>query len=262
MKTTLWENWAVRSEIAYSWALESLPTYYPDYIHLYNTSVPWGGDFNRAVGVKLADFRSFERVVEQVEKIHRERGLERPDRYDVLPPALEAPAWQAYLAGKGYRLETAIFFCAPALTGKLPAGFSLIRPAEREYLAWFRRLVKRRGYYEEAWFQSVKPLQLNFVKTFKPYWLMKDKALAGWVYCAQLGEVARLFEVEVAGEFRGQGVGKALLQAVRQEAGAGGAKHVLLQASEDLRGFYEKAGLRECARSSIIWLKTEAAGSD
>ncbi len=261
MTPITWESKALQSEIVYSWALESVPTFYPDFIHLYNSSVPWGGDFNRAVGVRLADFQSFERRVEQVESLHRDRGLERPDRYDILPPALDAEAWESYLAGKGYRLETAIFFCAPILDGQPATGFSLVRPTEREYLDWFRRLTKARGYYEEAWFQSLRPLQLNFVKTFKPYWLLKDKALAGWVYCAGLGDYARLFEVEVAPEFRGQGAGLALLEAIRQEAGRGGAEEVLLQADETLRGFYEKAGFRECARSSIIRLKTEAAES-
>lgn len=236
-------------------ALKSRPIEYPNFIHMYNAFVPWCGDFNRAVGVRLSDFRSFEEIVYQVESIHSEKNLERPNRYDIYPPALNEELWRDYLLQKGYRLETAIFLCAPTLNESLPSGFALKVPSEQEYIEWFRRLVQSRGYYDEQWFQMVRPLQLHFVQIFKPYWLLREGDLIGWVYCANLGEFARLFEVEIRQEFRGQGLGKTLLRAIRIEGGKLGTQFILVQSGERLRGFYEKAGFKECARNSIIWLR-------
>ena len=75
MKQHNWPEIALHSEIAYSKALGSVPTAYPDFVHLHNETVPWGGDFNCAVGVRLTDPFSFDRVVAQVKRIHREKGL-------------------------------------------------------------------------------------------------------------------------------------------------------------------------------------------
>lgn len=250
-----WENIALASEIEYSKALGSTPVEYPNFIHMHNPFVPWGGDFNRTLGVKLFDDRSFEAVVSQVESLHRDRGLEKPDRFDIHPPALEAGLWQDYLSYKGYRLETAIFFYAPVLSGELAPDFSLVIPTAEKYIDWLRRLVQARGYYDEAWFQKLRPLQLNFTNTFKPYWFLRNGEFVGWVYCAHLGECARLFEVEICQEQRGQGLGKLLLQAIRMASYQMGARFVLLQAGEGLRAFYENAGFQECSRNSIIWQK-------
>jgi len=254
MQSMDWERRALDSEIELSRANKSMPIEYPNFIHMYNAFVPWCGDFNRALGVKLSDFQSFEDVVGQVESIHRQHNLERPNRYDIYPPALDEAVWNGHLAEKGYRLETAIFFCAPTLSGNLPSEFTFGVPAEQEYMEWFCRLAQSRGYYDEQ-VQRVGPLQLNFARVFRPYWLLKDGALAGWVYCANLGEYARLFEVEICEEFRGQGLGQTLLRTVRIEGGKLGVPFILLQAGEKLRGFYEKAGFRECARNSTIWLR-------
>ncbi|MGE5674962.1 MAG: GNAT family N-acetyltransferase [Mycobacterium leprae] len=248
-----WESRAVESEIAFSQALGGQPVEYPDFIHMCNPYVPWNGDFNRAVGVKLTDLGSFDELVSEVERIHRAKGLDRPNRYDLYPPGLDPGLWQGPLRAQGYHLETAIFFSAPALAESLPEEFTLTIPAEEEYLAWFRALVQARGYYTAEWFEQVRPLQLGFTKLFRPYWLFRSGELVAWVYCAHLGEYTRLFEVEVDESCRGQGLGTLLLHAVRAESGRLGAGAVLLQTGEELRGFYERAGFRECSRSSIIW---------
>jgi len=249
-----WGRRALESEVEFSRALGSQPVEYPGFIHMYNRLVPWGGDFNRAVGVRLSDLGSFEEVVRQVEGIHRKKGLERPNRFDICPPGLDEESWRDYLRRRGYSLETAIFFCAPALRESLPSDFVLTVPSEEQYLEWFRGLVQARGYYNEDWFEKLRPLQLSFAKVFRPYWLLRKGDLVRWVYCAHLGDYTRLFEVEVSQEFRGQGLGGVLLRAIRVESGRLGAGFVLLQSGEELRGFYEKAGFGECARSSIIWL--------
>lgn len=255
MQTIDWVQTALDSEIEFSKAYKSQPRVYSNFIHLYNQSVPWGGDFNRAVGVRLTDFDSFDQIVAQVEQIHKDKGLDRPSRYDLYPPALDEGLWRDYLAQRGYRLETAVFFYSPAADEVLVSEFALYTPSWDEYLEWYCSLAKSRGYYDEQRFQMVKSLQENFVRVFKPYWLLKNDEMVGWVYCANLGKYTRLFDVGVRPEFRGQGLGKTLLQAIKIESGRQGAQFVLLQAGERLRQFYEKSGFRECSKNSIIWLK-------
>ena len=252
-----WERNALDSEVEYSRALKSEAVEYLKFIHMYNAFVPWSGDFNRAVGVKITDFQSFEEIICQVERIHKEKNLERPDRYDIYSPTLDRSLWQDYLLEKGYKLDTAIFFCAPTLSEYLPSGFTLKVPSEQEYIDWYRHLIQLRGYYDEQWFQMLVPLQLHFIRVFKPYWLLREGDLVGWVYCANLGEYVRLFEVEINQDFRGQGFGILLLRAIRMECDKPGAQFILLQSGESLRNFYEKAGFRECASNSIVRL-TEA----
>jgi GNAT superfamily N-acetyltransferase len=218
-----------------------------------NPHVPWGGDFNRVVGARLTDFASFAALTTQVEALHQQARLDSPNRYDIHPPALDETVWRPYLAEQGYRLETAVFFYAPAQSAPPPPDFALRIPSEEAYIAWFQRLTQTRGYYEAEWFAAAQPLQRSFARLFRPYWLLWRGELVGWTYCAHLGQYARLFEVEIVESFRGQGFGLWLLQALRAAAGALGAAYMLLQSGESLRPFYEKAGWRECARSSIIW---------
>ena len=259
MATINWEKAALTSEIAYSKALKSEPVEYPQFIHMVNPFVPWNGDFNRVLGVKMTNFQSFDDIISQIETIHREKALERPGRFDISPPVLEKNHWQEFLSQKGYQLSTAIFFCAPTVKYNLPPEYTLTIPSQDEYLDWFHRLVKSRGYYEEKWFQTIQPLQLNFSQVFRPYWLLKERHLVGWVYCANLSNFARLFEVEINEAYRGQGIGTLLLQAIKAEGYKMGAEYILLQAGEHLRRFYESAGFHECTRNSVIWLKSKNA---
>jgi hypothetical protein len=179
LKSLDWEEKSLDSEIEYSKAFKSTPIKFPNFIHLYNSNVSWSGDFNRAVGVKLSGFKSFEEISIQVENIHKAKSLETPDRFDIISPALDEPLWRDHLMQKGYRLQTVIFFRAPSLKGNLESGFSLEIPAPDVYIDWFSHLVQSRGYYNEKWFQKVKPLQLNFSSVFRPYWLKKGNDLVG-----------------------------------------------------------------------------------
>lgn len=256
MELINWVKTALSSEIEYSKALKSQPVEYPRFIHMYNPFVPWSGDFNRALGLKITDFQSFEEISAQIKNIHQEKALENPDRFDIYPPVLEEGQWQDYLLNRGYSLSTAIFFSAPTLDCNLPSEFKLETPPENQYIEWFCDVVRSRGYFEEKWFEKVKPLQLNFCRTFRPYWLWKGDNRVGWVYCAHLESYARLFEVEICEAYRGQGMGKLLLQAIRAEGYKKGAKYILLQSGESLRPFYESAGFQECTRNSIVWSKS------
>ncbi len=105
-----WAEKALLSEIEFSKALKSQPTDYPNFIHLYNPYVPWGGDYNRSVKVVLPSLAAFDDVNSQVAAIHRQKGLEPPDRFDVVPPVLDEDQWQNFLRQRGFSLRTAVFF--------------------------------------------------------------------------------------------------------------------------------------------------------
>ena len=105
-----WHQRAVESEIALSVANGGRAVHYSSFTHIHNPHVPWGGDFNRAVGVKLNNFKSFEEVVEKVQAIHSSNELEVPDRFDIIPPSLDLKRWSGYLEQKGYLMLEVIFF--------------------------------------------------------------------------------------------------------------------------------------------------------
>ena len=249
-----WAERALQSEIAFSEALGGQATEYNNFIHIHNESVSWGGDFNRAVGLRISDGKSFFHVIQRVEAIHSEMDLDRPDRYDILPPALDKDVWTKLLAKRGHTLCTVFVFCASILVEELSSDYSMYTPNDDEYLDWYQSQESMKEYYEEAWFQLIKPLRLKFIQQFKPYWLMKDGLRVAWVYCANLGAFDRLSDVGVEKTYRGYGLGKLLLEAIRIEAGRQGSEHVLLQSSEGMRAFYEKSGFTECTRNSVIRL--------
>lgn len=190
-----WAERALQSEIVFSEALGGQATEYNNFIHIHNESVSWGGDFNRAVGLRISDGKSFYHVVQRVEAIHSEMDLDRPDRYDILPPALDKDVWTKLLAKRGHTLCTVFFFCASILVEELSSDYSMYTPNDDEYLDWYHSQESMKEYYEEAWFQLIKPLRLKFIQQFKPYWLMKDGLRVAWVYCAHLGAFDRLFDV-------------------------------------------------------------------
>jgi len=254
MQNINWDERALNSELEFSKALLSRPIEYPDFIHMYNSHVAWSGDFNRALRVRITDFQSFDNIKSQIEQIHQEKRLEKPDRFDIRMPALDEKQWHDHLQKMGYGLQTAIFFNALAKEIELPAGYSLYSPTNAEYFDWYSGLAKSQGYYDEGWFKQLIPLKANFIQVFKPYWLMKNKNLVGWVYSANLGKYCRLFEVEIEQHFQGQGMGRLLLQAMIGEGYRQRAEYILLQSNDRLRPFYEKCGFIECSRNSVIRL--------
>ena len=247
-----WAALALRSEIAYSQARGGAPGRHDGFIHIHNKHVPWGGDFNRAVDCAITDQASFERIEAEVKRIHADQGLEPPDRFDLRPPALEVRDWQAFLAGKGYVMHTALFFAAPAKAYSGDEGYSLRRPTDNEYFERHEEQLQKTDYFDEQWFREIIPLEKMFIRTFAPFWLVRGPQLLASLHCAHLGDCSRLFDVEVAEQHRGQGRGKLLLDLIRAEAQKSGSRQVLLQTTEGLRPFYEKAGFAEISRNSVI----------
>jgi hypothetical protein len=254
MQNINWDESALNSEIEFSKALLSQPIEYPDFIQMYNSHVPWCGDFNRALQVEITDFQSFDRIKNQIEQIHLEKRLEMPDRFDICTPPLDEKQWRDHLQKMGYGLQTALFFNTPTKEMELPAGYSLYSPSNTEYFDWYSGLAKSQGYYDKQWFKQLIPLKSNFIQVFKPYWLMKNKSLVGWVYSANLGKYCRLFEVEIGQYFQSQGMGRLLMQAIISEGYRQGTEYILLQSNNGLRSFYEKCGFKECSKNSIIRL--------
>ena len=257
MRAVSWTERAIESEIAYSRALGSKPTTYSSFVHLHSEAVPWGGDFNCAIGVRLEGLESFERVVKQVEHIHRERNLDQPDRYDVYPPALDEDPWHSYLTERGYRLGKSVWFHAPTLDATQPEGFALYPPPEGEYIEWYHERQKATDWYDEAEFKRLRPLRERFAAVFRPYWLLRNEKHIGWVYCGYLSDYGSLFDVWIEPAYRGQGFGRVLMNAIRSEGRKQGISSVLVRTSESRRGFYEKCGFRECLQSSVIRLQRE-----
>lgn len=251
-------NWAQRafhSEVAYSGALGSQPIVYAGFVHLANEAVPWGGDFNCAVRVRLTDWQSFVRIRTQVEQIHCEKGLDRPDRYDVYPLPLDEEAWRPLLEQEGYRLDRAVWFSTPTQETTLPDGVRLYTPDPDEYIAWYQERQKASGWYDPTYWERLRPLQQAFARVFLPYWLYRDEAHVGWVYCGYLGTYGSLFDVWIEPQYRKQGLGRALLDAIRQEGYEQGITHLILRTSESRRAFYEKCGFQERLQSSTIRLQ-------
>ncbi|MDI6738962.1 MAG: GNAT family N-acetyltransferase [Candidatus Edwardsbacteria bacterium] len=247
-----WDEIALQSEIAYSRARGGAAFRHESFTHIYNRHVPWGGDYNRSVDCVVTGHDSFAKIENEVRKIHAEKGLEKPDRFDLKRPVLKAQDWSAFLKDRGYRCHDVIFFAAPARHDNETGEYHLYSPTGNEYLEWHEGRLRRTDYFDEQWFREIMPLEKFFIKTFQPHWLMKDNGIAAWVHCAHLGECARLFEVEVDEKQRGRGVGKLLLNAIRGEAERAGSSHILLAATEKLRPFYEKAGFTECSRNTVI----------
>lgn len=248
-----WEQAALRSEIMFSLALGGVENQYDNFIHIHNPFVPWAGDFNRTVGARISDYSDFELLVEKVGKIHREKGLNPPDRYDIYPPVLNRESWGEYLRNRGFILTTALFLYAEPQGGTLSEGFSLVTSSESGYCEWFDNQQKDTEYYNDKWFEMILPMKKKFIRIFKHYRLMKDNEIVGWLYAAFIDNYCRLFEVEIDKRFRGRGYGRILLNGIRSEAGKRQAEFILLQTSESLRDFYEKSGFLECTRNSVVF---------
>ena len=248
-----WSELSVKSEIEYSKALGGEVIEFDGFIHIYNRFVPWNGDFNRVVRAEVKDFDSFMNIVNKTEKVHMEKGLESPNRYDIAPPALDEIKWSDFLKNRGFELETVIFYKGKVEKRDLPSDLRLYSPTRQEFKDWYYHLEKSKSYFDEEWFRKNLLIKLKFIEIFTPFWLMKGEEILGWVYCGCFGEYCRLFNVEIDKRYRHRGFGREMLNAVGNECGTKGAKFILLQSTERLRGFYEKSGFKECSRNTVIW---------
>lgn len=253
MKQLDWATAALASEIALSVAYGGVPIVYPTFTHIHNPFVSWSGDFNRAVGIRCTSLNSFLTVVAQVEQLHQALRLDPPTRFDLHPSTGTEPSWVAQLVDHNYRVETALFFQAPAQQIATAQHLTLYTPTAEEYIAWYHQRQQAQSFYTVDYWKALLPLQLRFIQTFQPYWLLHNGQMVGWAYCAVLGDYCRLFEVEIGKARRGRGFGTALLHLLQIQCHQQGITHILLQSGERLRPFYERADFQICVRNPVVW---------
>jgi len=88
-----------------------------------------------------------------------------------------------------------------------------------------------------------------------------DNELVGFVSSWLDGHVARIDDLYVAGDARRGGTGDALVETVIENLRARGATHLLLSASLDALGFYERLGFREESRNLVLALDVAEVGA-
>jgi GNAT superfamily N-acetyltransferase len=242
----------LRAHIVHATSLGGTATHHQGFIHILNRHAPWAGYYNYCVDCVISDAASFTGIEAEAVDIHAANGLEKPDYFVARPPALKEKDWQVFLAGKGYEMHEVLFFAAAAQAYTPDDGYQLYRPTENEYLEWYDTRSKLVPAYDAQSFQEDIPLQRRFIKTFRPLWLTRDATMLGFVFCADVDDCVYLFALEINEAFQGQGHGTVFLDLLRGEAGRAGSPQVLLDTTERLRPFYEKAGFAEVSCNTVI----------
>jgi GNAT superfamily N-acetyltransferase len=247
-----WAARAVESEIAYSVARGGVATSYGAFVHIRNLRVPLGGDFNRAAGVIASSLDEFGSVTEQVEDMHQDAGLPPPDRFDLHPSVPTDSAWIEELGRMGYRSSVVHFLRGAATADALPSSFEWLPISAEVYLSGWTSDTSATGYDAEGVPPERSASERGFIRVFRPFGLSRSGVRVASVHCAVLRGYARLFDVYVEPECRGEGIGRLLMQAVRREAARSGAKQLLLCCGPRVRPFYEACGFVECARGVVV----------
>lgn len=252
-----WMGRAVESETAYSVARGGVATHYGNFIHIMNAAVPVGGDYNRAVAVRVSSLEEFSDVVAQVRAIHNELGLQEPDSYDTYPALGGDGEWVDRLGEIGHTGWRDYFLSMEVTERKLPRRYVWRPVDEEEYLAWRRGQRQSEGWFDQVEWDLQLASERRFLRVYAPFWLLEEGRRVAWVHCANLGGYFRLFDVEVDRALHGQGYGRALLLAVEAEASAQGVSHILIRCSERLRGFYRACGFTERCSGTVIRLRAD-----
>ena len=257
MKKIDWASKALQSEIEYFKALGGKAIEYHDFIHIYNKLVPLNGDYNLAINIKISDYNSLNKIIDKIEFLHQEKKLDIPNNFYISPPILNNKKWKGYLEKLGYEFCDVYYFRANSENLDTPSEYKFYSPTDNEYFQWFTKTRKSEDWYDEDTFQMTLPSQVRFYKIFKPYWFYKNNNMIGWIYCADLGEDSRLFDVFIKEEYRRQGMGTIMLKLIRTLAYNNGSSVVLtsVHAIKRLRKFYESAGFVECSSNSLIMRK-------
>jgi GNAT superfamily N-acetyltransferase len=251
LKPICWEKAALDYELEYSKARGSILEVYPDFIHISNRNVHYGGDYNRTVSVRARTPERFREILGLVEKMHERDGALPPDRFDFFPPVL-GPEWEAAADSLGYRLKTSVYLQAPALPPQSFPPYRLHSPAAEEFEQWYTAQQKANPYCTEQLLKEIVPRQMKFIKVFNPFWLMKDESPVGWVYCQLHNGFFNVFELELLGEYRGKGLGRVFMQLIRAESGRLGARSVLVQTTQKIKDFYIKSGFSVASENTVL----------
>lgn len=244
---------ALNYEIEYSKAYGADVVYYKDFIHIKNKFVNYAGDFNRGLFLKFNDFHEFDEILNKINEIHKIYSLQKPDNFYLYPPKLDESKWKDYLLSKGFKLNNDnIYMISKVKVPKITSELLFIAPGKEEFLEWYYQYMKNSDYFNETWYQEKLPAIESFIKEFKPYWLMDNNQVVGWVYCQFKEEICNVHDVWIEEEKRGQGLGRLMFDFIRIEADKRNCQYINLNTTESRRAFYEKIGFELFEEFSVI----------
>jgi GNAT superfamily N-acetyltransferase len=247
-----WIKVSVDYEIEYSKARGGILEIYPDFIHISNKKVPYGGDYNRTVAVKTREIKRFKEIIKIVEKIHETNRVFPPDRFDFIPPKLDSE-WENISKSLGYKLKTSVYLKSLSLFNNFSLyPYNLYFPSEKEFKEWYIKQQKAKPYWTENILEKIVFLQIDFIKVFKPFWLMKDEEIIGWVYCQLYKDFFHVFELELIEKYRGKGIGRIFIELIKIEACRCGAKFVIIQTNPEIKNFYIKCGFDVISENNVL----------
>jgi GNAT superfamily N-acetyltransferase len=240
-------------EIEYSKAYGGDAVYYSDFIHIKNRFVRCAGDFNRGLFPKFNDFNEFDEIVCKVNDIHEKYSLDKPDNFYLYPPKLDESKWKDYLISKGFRLiNDNIYMISKVEVPQLKSNLLFKAPDKKEYFKWYYQSIKDSDYFSETWYQEMLPAWEHFIQEFKPYWLMDNNEVVGWVYCQFKEELCNVHDVWIEEAKRKKGLGRLMFDFIRIEADKRNCQYINLNTTESRRAFYEKIGFEVYDEFSVI----------
>lgn len=243
---------ALNYELEYSKAYSANVEDYGDFVHIKNKFVNYAGDFNRGIHLKLSNFDDFDKVVTKINEIHSSNGLEKPSNFYIYPPKLDKLVWEEYLATKNYELRKSCCMIREVSPVKTILNFSFTSPSYEDYFKWHYELEKGTNYFNQDWYNEVLPATKAFIREFKPYWLVRDNNIIGWVYCQFNGEICNIYDVWIEEAHRGKGLSRIMFDFINNEAILNNCKYLNLFAFENRKVFYEKLNFNLYEEVSII----------
>lgn len=243
---------ALNYELEYSKAYGADIEDYGDFIHIKNKYVNYAGDFNRAIHVKLEKTDDFPSIVERINEIHHTNRLEKPNNFYIYPPKLDRVIWEEYLSSKGYVLRQNYCMIKEISYTEENSDYTFFSPCYDDYFKWYYELEKGTSYFSQEWYNEVLPTTETFIREFKPYWLISNNVIVGWVYCQFNDEICNVHNVWIEELHRGKGLARIMFDFINNEAILNGCKYINLFAFEDRKAFYEKLNFNSYEEISII----------
>jgi GNAT superfamily N-acetyltransferase len=129
-----------------------------------------------------------------------------------------------------------------------PIEFRLAYPHEAPILTEIALAAKRHWGYPEGWISQWAPM-LTFsaadLVQAEVITAVVDEEITGFYRLSVQGRRASLDDLWVRPEWMGRGLGRALFQHARANAGAAGASTLEIESDPNARGFYEKMGAHQ-----------------
>lgn len=229
-------------ELEYSKAYGGEVKQYEDFVHIKNKYVNYAGDFSRAIDIDLKELKDFDRIVDKVEKIHKENNLDKPNNFYPKSGKLDKEYWEEYLKERGYKMISCFGLIKEVKQEEEVLELKFIKPSPEKYLNWNYEQEKKNSYFEEEWYKKIRPATESFINEFKPYWIVEEDKILGWVYCQFKEEICNVHDVWIEENQRGRGLSRAMFKFINNEALKNNCKYLNLVAFDDRLKFYKKIG--------------------